>query len=83
MAKDIAAELMAMKGKIDQAENKAAQLHGRLDGIFERLHSEYSLDSLEAADKLLTALDKELNDKEAALAVGVEELNLEFQKLEV
>jgi hypothetical protein len=83
MDSGLSTKLIAMKEKVEQAETKAAQLKGRLDGIYERLKTEFNLKSLEDADKELNRLDAELVEKEKLLADGVASLELEFQKLEV
>ena len=83
MANDDAVKLLEMKNKIEQAETKPAQLQGRLDGINERLKNEFSIISLTQADKELAKMEKELDKMEAELKAGIDEIEQEFQKMEV
>jgi predicted transcriptional regulator len=83
MTQDLGAKLLDMKEKIAFAEKKAATLQGRLDGIYERMKSEFGVLTLDEADKVLIALDKELAEKEKRLSEKVSVLENEFQKLEV
>ena len=80
--KDLTAKLLTMKERVSQAEIKVSQLEGRLQGLYERLKKEYGIDSLEAANQMLTKLDKELTDKENVMAVEIGELEIQFSKLE-
>jgi len=83
MTQDLGVRLLAMKDKIIVAEKKAATLQGRLDGIYERMKSEFGVSTLDEADSVLAALDKELEEKERQLKANVALLECEFQKLEV
>lgn len=55
--------LQQMKEKIDEAKTQKAKYEGELDSIKRRLKSEFSLDSVEDAEKKVEELESEIAEQ--------------------
>ena len=75
---NVVERLMAIKKQIEDAELQQAQLQGRLDGVYERLKTEFGITTLEQAEDQLVALDSELNALESQLKKGVQRLETSY-----
>lgn len=79
MAQETEKKLLAMKQKVEEAKTQSAQLQGALDQLNENLKIEFGVDTLEAAEKLLTRLEREEKDLDVQLEDVVDGLEKDYQ----
>ena len=70
--------LLQMKEKVEEAKTEKAKLEGQIESIHSRLKNEYSLNSVEDAEKKVEALTSEVNEKENQLQQGISQLEDEY-----
>ena len=75
MIDDIIKKTKAAKKKLEDLDRKRAELEGRRKGLMERLSSEFHLDTVEAAEKMVDTLTDELGDQEKSLRACVSDLD--------
>lgn len=73
--------LIKMKDKIEAAKSNISRMEGSRDQLFKTLQTEYGCKTLKEAESKLAKMTKDLDQKEAALAKGVENLEEKYDWL--
>lgn len=74
----LAEKLLKMKEKIDRAKPDVARLEGSRDQLYKTLKKNHGCKTLKDVEKKLKATNKELDQKKAALAKGIANLEEKY-----
>ena len=79
MAQNNSQKLIDMKKTIDEGKLEAARLEGQQSNLLKQLETDFSVKTLQAAERKLPAMDKEIEAKESQLQKGVENLENSYE----
>ena len=69
-----AEKLLKMKDKIEAAKSNISRMEGSRDQLYKTLQTEYGCKTLKEAESKLAKMTKDLDQKEATLTKGLEDL---------
>jgi len=72
-------KLLKMKEMVETAKHNVAECDGSLKSLHKRLNDESKCNDLKSADKRLTEMDKDLENKETLLADGTIQLESKYE----
>ena len=72
------AQLLELKGKVESAKNNVVKLEGQLEMLNKQLHDTWGCKTLEQAEKKFAQMEKEIESKDKAIAVGKQELEEKY-----
>lgn len=71
-------KLLNMKEKIDKAKADVSRLEGSRDQLYKTLSKDFDCKTLEAAEKKVKKIGKELDQQEVALVKGIATLEKQY-----
>ena len=74
-------ELLRMKKEVDDSRQKLSELKGQKDFLLKDLKEKWGCSSIAEAKKKVEALQKEVDDLDARIRKGTDELEREYQLL--
>jgi DNA-binding FrmR family transcriptional regulator len=72
-------KLLELKAEIDKAKIRAAELHGRHDGLMKQLNDDWACKDIAQAEKKVKAMEEDIASLSEKIEKGVAEIESKYE----